>query len=100
MENKLLLIDGNSILNRAFYGLPEMTNSQGLHTNAILGFLNIMFKFLEEEHVAVVPGTCFGEGGEGFVRCCYATDINKIKIAMERIAQLVKEKQALQKNKY
>ena len=49
MDNKLLLIDGNSILNRAFYGLPEMTNSQGLHTNAILGFLNIMFKFLEEE---------------------------------------------------
>src|SRR5699024_9577058 len=38
------------ILNRAFYGLPEMTNSQGLHTNAVLGFLNIMFKFLEEEH--------------------------------------------------
>ncbi len=34
MEHKLLLIDGNSILNRAFYGLPEMTNSQGLHTNA------------------------------------------------------------------
>ena len=50
MEEKLLLIDGNSILNRAFYGLPEMTNSQGLHTNAVLGFLNIMFKFLEEEH--------------------------------------------------
>ncbi len=56
MEKKLMLIDGNSILNRAFYGLPEMTNSQGLHTNAILGFLNIMFKFLEEEqptHLAV-----------------------------------------------
>ena len=56
MEQKLLLIDGNSILNRAFYGLPDMTNSQGLHTNAILGFLNIMFKFLEEEnptHLAV-----------------------------------------------
>ncbi len=50
MEEKLLLIDGNSILNRAFYGLPDMTNSQGLHTNAVLGFLNIMFKFLEEEH--------------------------------------------------
>ena len=45
MEQKLLLIDGNSILNRAFYGLPDMTNSQGLHTNAVLGFLNIMFKF-------------------------------------------------------
>ena len=40
MEQKLLLIDGNSILNRAFYGLPDMTNSQGLHTNAVLGFLN------------------------------------------------------------
>ena len=50
MKQKLLLIDGNSILNRAFYGLPDMTNSQGLHTNAILGFLNIMFKFLEEEN--------------------------------------------------
>lgn len=49
MSQKLLLIDGNSILNRAFYGLPDMTNSQGLHTNAVLGFLNIMFKFLEEE---------------------------------------------------
>ena len=46
VKQKLLLIDGNSILNRAFYGLPDMTNSQGLHTNAILGFLNIMFKFL------------------------------------------------------
>lgn len=38
MEQKLLLIDGNSILNRAFYGLPDMTNSQGLHTNAVLVF--------------------------------------------------------------
>ena len=49
MEKKLMLIDGHSILNRAFYALPDMTNSQGLHTNAILGFLNIMFKFLDEE---------------------------------------------------
>lgn len=46
---KLLLIDGNSILNRAFYGLPDLTNSQGIHTNAVLGFLNIMLKILEEE---------------------------------------------------
>ncbi|MGN0333211.1 MAG: DNA polymerase I, partial [Lachnospiraceae bacterium] len=42
-------IDGHSILNRAFYGLPDLTNSEGLHTNAIYGFLNIMFKLLEEE---------------------------------------------------
>lgn len=46
---KAVLIDGHSILNRAFYGVPELTNSEGLHTNAVYGFLNIMFKILEEE---------------------------------------------------
>lgn len=49
MSGKLVLIDGHSILNRAFYGVPDLTNGQGLHTNAIYGFLNIMFKILEEE---------------------------------------------------
>jgi DNA polymerase-1 len=49
MSQKLVLIDGHSILNRAFYGVPELTNSQGLHTNAVYGFLNIMFKIIEEE---------------------------------------------------
>ena len=49
MSNKIVLIDGHSILNRAFYGVPDLTNSEGLHTNAIYGFLNIMFKILEEE---------------------------------------------------
>ncbi len=43
------MIDGHSILNRAFYGLPTLTNSEGLHTNAVYGFLNILFKILEEE---------------------------------------------------
>lgn len=47
--SKIVLIDGHSILNRAFYGLPDLTNSEGLHTNAVYGFLNIMFKILEEE---------------------------------------------------
>ncbi|MBQ2283529.1 MAG: DNA polymerase I, partial [Agathobacter sp.] len=42
-------IDGHSILNRAFFGLPDLTNSQGVHTNAVYGFLNILFKILEEE---------------------------------------------------
>ena len=46
---KLVLIDGHSILNRAFYGVPDLTNSEGLHTNAVYGFLNIMFKILDEE---------------------------------------------------
>ena len=47
--SKLVLIDGHSILNRAFYGVPDLTNSAGLHTNAVYGFLNILFKILEEE---------------------------------------------------
>ena len=49
MGRKLVLIDGHSILNRAFYGVPDLSNSQGLHTNAVYGFLNIMFKIVEEE---------------------------------------------------
>lgn len=49
MSKKIVLIDGHSILNRAFYGIPELTNSQGLHTNAVYGFLNILFKLLDEE---------------------------------------------------
>ena len=43
MKEKILLIDGHSIVNRAFYGVPPLTNSDGLHTNAIYGFLNIFF---------------------------------------------------------
>ena len=49
MSSKIVLIDGHSILNRAFYGLPDLTNAEGLRTNAIYGFLTIMFKLLEEE---------------------------------------------------
>lgn len=49
MSKKIVLIDGHSILNRAFYGVPDLSNSQGLHTNAVYGFLNIMLKILEEE---------------------------------------------------
>lgn len=46
---KTVLIDGHSIIHRAFYGIPDLTNSEGLHTNAVYGFLNILFKVLEEE---------------------------------------------------
>lgn len=54
--DKILLVDGHSILNRAFYGLPDLTNSKGEHTNAVLGFINIILKIIEEEkptHFAV-----------------------------------------------
>ena len=49
MSEKLVLIDGHSIIHRAFYGVPDLTNSEGFHTNGIYGFLNIMFKIIEEE---------------------------------------------------
>ncbi len=49
MSKKLMLIDGHSILNRAFYGLPDLTNSEGLHTGAVFGFINIMLRIASEE---------------------------------------------------
>lgn len=49
MSKKIMLVDGHSILNRAFYGVPDLTNSKGQHTNAVYGFLNILFKLLDEE---------------------------------------------------
>ena len=49
MDKKIVLIDGHSILNRAYFGIPDLTNSEGLHTNAVYGFLNILFRILEEE---------------------------------------------------
>lgn len=49
MGQKIILMDGHSILNRAFYGMPDFTNHSGVHTGAILGFFNILYKYLEEE---------------------------------------------------
>lgn len=56
MKDKLLLIDGHSILSRAFYGIPPLTTSEGLNTNAVYGFLNILLNAIDEEkadHLAV-----------------------------------------------
>ena len=69
----------------AFYMFPDIS-STGLTSEE---FATQLF---QKYNVAVVPGTCFGDGGEGFIRCCYATDINKLKIAMERIADMVGKK--------
>ncbi|MCT4543994.1 MAG: DNA polymerase I [Vallitalea sp.] len=55
-NEKVLLVDGNSIMNRAYYGLPLLSNSEGLYTNAVLGFLNIVLKAIKDEqatHIAV-----------------------------------------------
>ncbi len=47
---KLLLLDGHSILSRAFYGIPDLTTAAGVHTGAVYGFLNIMLKCIDDEH--------------------------------------------------
>lgn len=49
MAEKIMLIDGNSIVNRAFYGVPLLTDAKGRYTNGVYGFLNILFKLLDEE---------------------------------------------------
>lgn len=50
MAEKLMIIDGNSIVNRAFYGVPLLTDSEGRYTNGVYGFLNIFFKLFDEEN--------------------------------------------------
>jgi len=47
-KGKLVIIDGNSLMHRAFYALPNLTNSKGLHTNVIYGFINMLYKLKEE----------------------------------------------------
>ena len=49
MKNKLVIIvDGNSLINRAFYGVPDLVNKDGVHTNAIYGFFNMLFKLIDD----------------------------------------------------
>ncbi|MEG0578847.1 MAG: DNA polymerase I, partial [Niameybacter sp.] len=49
MNKKILLFDGLSIANRAFYGIPLLTNKEGHYTNAVYGFINIMLSIIEKE---------------------------------------------------
>ena len=51
----LLLIDGNSILNRAFYGIRPLTNSEGLYTHAVYGMMNIVLSISERESRTMPP---------------------------------------------
>ena len=68
----------------AFYMFPDIS-STGLTSEE---FATQLF---QKHNVAVVPGRVFGLGGEGHIRCCYATGIDKMKIALDRIAEFVKE---------
>ena len=49
MEKKLMVIDGNSIVNRSFYGVRPLTTRDGLYTNAVYGFVTTLQRLLEEE---------------------------------------------------
>ena len=68
----------------AFYCFPSI-RSTGLSSE------DFCMKLLETEQVAVVPGTAFGVSGEGFIRCCYATSMDDLKIAMARMRRFVNE---------
>lgn len=68
----------------AFYMFPDIRKT-GLSSE------EFATQLIEKHKVAVVPGSVFGAGGEGFIRCCYATDINKIKIAIQRIKEMLEE---------
>ena len=70
----------------AFYVFPSI-RSTGMTSDE---FAN---RLLEEEKVAVVPGTAFGECGEGFLRISYAYSIEDLKIALERMERFVKKHQ-------
>jgi aminotransferase len=88
-RRRRLIVDG---LNRlglgtfephgAFYAFPNISSS-GMDDETFAETL------LREEHVAVVPGNAFGPGGEGFVRCCYATSYEKIEEALRRIEKFM-----------
>ena len=67
----------------AFYAFPQVSGT-GLNDETFADQL------LKEKRVAVVPGSSFGKGGEGFVRCSYATSMDKIEEALDRIQQFVK----------
>jgi aminotransferase len=89
-RRRRLIVDG---LNRiglptfephgAFYAFPKISGT-GLDDETFAE------RLLNEKRVAVVPGSSFGKGGEGFVRCSYATSMDKIEEALERIQQFVK----------
>jgi aminotransferase len=70
----------------AFYAFPEVTTTTGLSSEAFAQGL------LEEERVAVIPGSAFGPSGEGHVRACYATSYEQLEDALGRIGRFVERR--------
>ena len=68
----------------AFYIFPDISIT-------VLSSEEFATQLFQKHNVAVVPGSVFGLGGEGHIRCCYATCVEKIKIALERMKEFVDE---------
>ena len=71
MNYKSVIIDGNSLLNRAYYAIPPLNNHEGKNVNAVFGFINILLKALTEirpTHLAVA----FDKKGKNFRHQLYA----------------------------
>jgi aminotransferase len=69
----------------SFYAFPSI-RSTGLSSK------EFAFQLLKEQKVACVPGDAFGPGGEGFVRCCFATALDQIEVAVERMGRFVRSR--------
>lgn len=89
-RRRRLIVDGLNLIGLrtfeprgAFYAFPYVSGT-GLNEEEFADGL------LHQEHVAVVPGSAFGKGGEGFVRCSYATAYDKLEEALDRIERFVK----------
>jgi aminotransferase len=68
----------------AFYAFPSITPT-GLKSK------DFSLQLLKSKRIAVVPGSAFGDSGEGYLRCCFATRMDKLKEAMNRIAEFVEQ---------
>jgi aminotransferase len=68
----------------AFYAFPSI-RCTGMKSE------DFCAELLKSKKVAAVPGTAFGPGGEGNIRCCYATAVDKLNVALERMAEFVSE---------
>jgi aminotransferase len=90
-RRRRLVVDGFNALGLstfeprgAFYAFPEVTTATGLSSE------DFAQRLLQEERVAVIPGSAFGPSGEGHVRACYATGYEQLEDALERIGRFVK----------
>ena len=68
----------------AFYCFPSIKSTGLTAEDFALGLL-------QEHNVAVVPGTAFGQGGDGHIRCCYATSMKQLEEALDKISKFVKK---------